>query len=234
MEIEEILCDDIDAVVIGDGSEEFAQRMFKAESNAFLVNDWGNIKHITQIVSTKHLFLHFNFYIIPENTFSETIEILKKDVYLGIVTYLLDDVTSFEKSGELYDKFIQDSVVPLKNIPGRSGVCSHSVLSEDLYLINLWFGQENHQIIPAGIKAAICSERKATILMKENREGILKNLKFITKSDESPFVEERNGVLLWMFENYIKKNKKLNVLQPLIDEFVKSFNSQKYEKCVMI
>ena len=39
MEIEEILCDDIDAVVIGDGSEEFAQRMFKAESNAFLVND---------------------------------------------------------------------------------------------------------------------------------------------------------------------------------------------------
>ena len=51
------------------------------------------------------------------------------------------------------------------------------------------------------------------------------------------FVKQIKLINLLFIKNqkdYIKKNKKLNVLQPLIDEFVKSFNSQKYEKCVMI
>ena len=32
--------------------------------------------------------------------------------------------------------------------------------------------------------------------MKENRDGVLKNVKFITKSQESPFIEERQAILL--------------------------------------
>ncbi|OMJ96367.1 hypothetical protein SteCoe_118 [Stentor coeruleus] len=223
MEVEEIITDDIDVVVFGEGSEEFSLRMFKKEPRAFTVNEWGAIKQITQIVSTDHLFLHFNFYIVPENIFEESIEILKKDIYLGIVTYLLDDVMSFEKSGELYDKYIQDSIVPLKSQPGRVGICSNSIIPEELSLINLWFPNETHQIIPAGIKAAICSERKAAILMKENRDGVLKHVKFITKSEESPYVEEKHAIFMWMFENYLKKNKKLNITPQHIGELKKSF-----------
>ena len=234
MEINEILCDDIDVMVFGEGCDDFALRMFKHNPHAFSVNEWGEIKQITQIISTSHLFLHFNFYLIPEGIFSETIEILKKDIYLGIVTCLLDDIISFEKSDELYDKYIQDSTVPLKNIPGRLGIHKNSILPEELSLINLWFPQENHQIIPAGIKAAICSERKAEILMKENREGLLKNVKFITKSDESPYSEEKQGVILWMFENYMKKNKKISISQQLVNELKEYFNKANSASCSIL
>ena len=231
MDFNEILCDDIDAIVFGEASEEFALRMFQNDPNSFLVNEWGEIKQITQIISSTNIFIHFNFYIIAENIFSEAIEILKKDMYLGIVTYLLDDIMSFEKSGELYDKYIQDSTVPLKSLPGRVGICNSPIVPGELNLINLWFNQENHQIIQAGIKAAICSERKATILMKENRDGVLKNVKFITKSQESPFIEERQAILLWMFENYIKKNKKMNISQAVIDEFKENFKKSNSSSC---
>lgn len=223
MDFKEILCDDIDAVVFGEGSEEFVLRMFKPEPTSFYVNKWGGISQFTHIISTEHLFLHLNFLIIPEKIFHEAIEILKKDTYLGIVTYLLDDIISFEKSGELYDKYIQDSTVPLKHIPGKIGGYSDFIINDDLNLISLWVSHENHQVISAGIKAAICSERKAAMLMKENRDGVLKNLKFITDSDESPFIEERQAILVWMFENYAKKNKKMNINQQIVEEFKNSF-----------
>ena len=58
-------------------------------------------------------------------------------MYLGIVTYLLDDIMSFEKSGELYDKYIQDSTVPLKSLPGRVGICNSPIVPGELNLINL-------------------------------------------------------------------------------------------------
>lgn len=218
MDLREILCDDIDAVVFGDSCEEFFMRMFKTNPSAFIVNSLGDIKQLTQIISTAHLFLHFNFYFIPENLFAETIEVLKKDIYLGIVTCLLDDIMSYEKSGELYDKYIQDSTVPLKNFPGRLGFAKNSILPEELALINLWHPQENHQIIPAGIKAAVCSKRKAKILIKENRDGVLKNVRFITNSTNPELLEEKHSIFLWMFENYVKKNKKMNIPSQLSTE----------------
>lgn len=226
MDLEKILVDDIDAVVFGEGSEEFIIRMFKNDqSSSFLVNNWSEIKQVTQIISTEHLFIHFNFFIIPEHNLSEIIDILKRDIYLGIVTYLLDDAISFEKCSELYDKYIQDSTVPLKNIPGKVGFCNNSIIPEELNLISLWQGSENHQIIQAGIKAAVCSERKAAIFMNENREGILKHVKFITNSEEKRFLEEKQSILLWMFENYLKKNKKLGISQDVVDELKQSFEA---------
>jgi len=155
MEFTEILSDDIDAIVFGEANEEFITRMCQSDSCSYTVHECYQIKQITQIVSTRNLFLHFNFYLIPESLFQETIEILKKDIYLGIVTFLLDDIASFGKAAELYDKYVQDSSVPLKSLPGRIGICNSPVELEELLLINLW------QIIPAGIKAAICSERKS-------------------------------------------------------------------------
>ena len=231
MEYQEILSDDIDVIVFGEAAEEFLQRMFKPEPHAFIVNEWCSIKQITQVISTDHLFLHFNFYAVPENIFAECIEVLKKDIYLGIVTFLLDDAISFEKCGELYDKYIQDSVVPLKNIPGKIGFCYNSIIPQELNLINLYCANEGHQIIQAGIKAAICSERKAAIFMKENRDGVLKHVKFVTTSEESPFIEEKQGIILWMFENYMKKNKKINIPQAMADELKASFDKSSRISC---
>ena len=146
--------------------------MCQSDSCSYTVHKCYQIKQITQIVSTQNLFLHFNFYLIPESLFQETIEILKKDIYLGIVTFMLDDIASFEKAAELYDKYVQDSSVPLKSLPGRIGICNSPVELEELKLINLWHNLDNHLIIPAGIKAAICSEKKASMLLSKGREGV--------------------------------------------------------------
>jgi len=233
MDLEKILTDDIDAVVFGEDSEEFLIRMFKNENSSFVVNNWSGIKQATQVVSTEHLFIHFNFFFVSENNLHEVLEVLKKDVYLGIVTYLLDDAISFEKCSELYDKYIQDAVVPLKSIPGKVGFCSNSIIPEELGLISLWQGCENHQTIQAGIKAAVCSERKAAIFMNENREGILKDVKFVTNGEDKMFLEEKQSILLWMFENYLKKNKKLRTSQDLMNELKQSFEAQ-YSGCLVL
>ena len=113
MEFNEINSDDIDAIVFGETNEEFITRMCQSDSYSFTVHECYQIKQITQIVSTQNLFFHLNFYLIPESLFQETIDILKKDIYLGIIAFLLDNIASIEKSAELYDKYIQDSSVPL-------------------------------------------------------------------------------------------------------------------------
>jgi hypothetical protein len=233
MDLLEVLSDDIDVFVFGEATDEFVHRMFKSDPNSFVVNDWCGITQITKILSTDHLFFHFNFYIVTETLFPEYVEILKKDIYLGIVTYLLDDAISFEKCSELYDMYVQDAVVSLKNIPGKIGFCYNSVVSAELGLLSLYCQSESHQIIQAGIKAAICSERKAGVFMKENRDGVLKNVKFITAAEESPYVEEKQGIYVWMFENYVKKNKKLNIHQSLIDELKASFKKNNENSCVL-
>ena len=234
MDLTRILADDVDAVVFGEASEEFLVRMFKKEDTAFVVNEWNGVKQVSIVVSTEHLFMHFNFYVVSEAILSEILDVIKKDVYLAIVTYMLDDANSFEKCSELYDKYVQDSFVPLKSIPGKVGFSTSSIVPEELSLLNLWHKSENHQIIQAGIKAAVCSERKASIFMNENRDGVLNNVKFITKSEEKQFMEEKQSILIWMFENYAKKNKKLGIGQELIDELKESFESYSTSSCFLI
>lgn len=52
---EPILYDDIDAIVLGDGSEEFMLRMFRHNPDAYQVNEYGSIRQITRVVSTEKL-----------------------------------------------------------------------------------------------------------------------------------------------------------------------------------
>ena len=56
------------------------------------------------------------------------------------------------------------------------------------------------------------------MLLDKGRERVLKSLKFITKSKESPFMEEKQDTIAQMFENYMKKNKKMSISPAMADE----------------
>jgi hypothetical protein len=234
MEVQRILADDVDVLVFGEGCEEFLIRMFRSDFNAFVVNQWNGVKQVTQVVSTEHLFMHFNFFVVGEGLVGEVVDVLKRDIYLGIVTFLLDDSNSFEKCSELYDKFIQDQQVALKSLPGKLGFCQSSIIPEDLNLLTHWHSSDSHQPIQAGLKAALCSERKASIYLNQNRDGVLNNVKFITKSEEKPFIEEKQSIFLWMFENFMRKNKKLGITQDLLSELKDSFETFNTSSCILI
>lgn len=74
---------------------------------------------------------------------------------------------------------------------------------------------------------ALSSERKATVLMKERGHELLKNVTFICPSDESPFLEEKESVYLWMFENYRKKAKKTKISDEVLNQLKTGLKEEK-------
>lgn len=228
---QEILADDITCIVLGDGALDFILKMFKQNYDVYQVNDWAGHSQITKLISTENLWLHFNFYIIPDDCLELSVQAVKGEIYLGIVTYYVDDLASYGRAKKLYEKYFQDSIVPSADTPSNNkGQLPAPVFHEDTYLFSLFAEPDAQEVLGAGLFAGICSEARAL----SPRKDPLQRVQFITSSVEAPLLAEKTQVFLWMFENYKRKNRRLNITDSVLRELQSAVSLLFEEKCSLI
>lgn len=234
MESAELLYDNIDAIVVGEGSEEFILRMFKGSPHVFQISEFGGFTQVTRVVSSAHLWIHFNFWFCKDSDLELAIEMVKEQWYMGIVTYLADDILSFKRAKDLYEKYFQDSLLPSRHrAPKRQKVTNYSTVNEELGLINLWWKPDRTEALGAGLLAAISTERFAQALVSRS-DDFGRNLKFICPSNSGYFFEEKQNIYLWMLENYKRKNPNLEVHEDLAKELKSQLKKDTEDNCLIL
>lgn len=186
------------------------------------MNEWGEIAQITRIVSSPHIWLHFNFIVLKEQHLNPYIfRQVKGQVPYVIITFIPDDRESNEQAKNLHAKLVNPKLYPSKLLPDKRLLTQPftTMIPEEIELLSLWVGSQDLEQIGPGLLVSICNEKKARIQMKQLKLNMQSNMKVICEADYDEFLEEKDSIYTWLFENYKKRNLKLKIDEALTEEF---------------
>lgn len=186
------------------------------------MNEWGEIIQITRIISSPHIWLHFNFIVLKEEHLSPHIfRQVKGQVPYVIITFIPDDRESNDYAKSMHAKLMNPKLYPSKLVGDKRLLTLPitTIIPEELELLSFWTGTHEYDAIGPGLLVSICNEKKARIQMKQLKIGMQSNIKMICEADYDEFLEEKDSIYIWLFENYKKRNVKLKVDDALTEEF---------------
>ena len=192
--------------------------MFDQKFDVFQLNEWGGIVKVTHIISTEHLWLHFNFtFFQDEHVNPYVFSHAKGQIGFAIITYDEDDEMSFERAKSLFNTHVQQNYEQKKLYWHKRILTGawQSPVPEDLQLLSLALVPDNTDSVGPGILAAICPPNAE---LDHNRSSLSKQTKYISKSNEEFFTNEKDSIYWWLFEQYAKRYPNMKVTDELVAE----------------